>query len=82
MQTASCSGKIAPNLHPSLNCNPWPSFREFTPRSADEVIYLVDSDQRVSEELSEILAARGMEVIRFASATEYLNFTRTDLSAA
>ena len=80
MQTASFPGNIAPYLHPSLNRNPWPSFREFAPRSADEVIYLVDSDQRVSEELSENLAARGMEVIRFASATEYLNFTRADLS--
>jgi len=81
MQTALYPGNMAPNLRPTLNRGPWPSLREIASRSAGEVIYLLDSDRRVSEELAEILTARGLEAICFASATECLNFTRTDSTA-
>lgn len=47
----------------------------------DEVAYLVDDDARVREGLSELLASREIEHVAFGSASEYLEYTRRDLSA-
>ena len=47
----------------------------------DEVVYLVDDDARVREGLSELLASHGIEHVVFGSASEYLEYTRSDLSA-
>ena len=47
----------------------------------DEVAYLVDDDARVREGLSELLASHEIEHVAFGSASEYLKYTRSDLSA-
>ncbi len=47
----------------------------------DEVVYLVDDDTRVREGLSELLASHEIEHVTFGSASEYLEYTRSDLSA-
>ena len=46
-----------------------------------EVVYLVDDDARVREALSELLASHGIEHVSFSSASEYLEFSRSDLAA-
>jgi len=48
---------------------------------ANEVIYLVDDDERVHEGLAELLASHGMAVVSFSSAAEYLKHTRVDSAA-
>lgn len=47
----------------------------------DEVVYLVDDDERVREGLSELLASHEIEHVTFGSALEYLRYKRSDLSA-
>ena len=47
----------------------------------DEVVYLVDDDARVREALSELLASHEIEHVTFGSASEYLEYARSDLSA-
>ena len=46
-----------------------------------EVVYLVDDDARVREGLSELLASHEIEHVAFGSASEYLGYSRSDLSA-
>lgn len=47
----------------------------------DEVVYLVDDDPRLREGLSELLASHDIEHVAFASASDYLEYTRSDRSA-
>jgi FixJ family two-component response regulator len=44
-------------------------------------IYLVDDDLAVREGVSELLASHGLNVISFASATEYMLHVREDTAA-
>ncbi len=46
-----------------------------------EVVYLVDADYLVRETLREFLEACGFQVWTFSSARQYLDFTRTDVTA-
>jgi FixJ family two-component response regulator len=47
----------------------------------DEVAYLVDDDAPVREALSELLASHDIEHVAFGSASEYLQYTRSEGSA-
>jgi FixJ family two-component response regulator len=47
----------------------------------DEVVYLIDDDAPVREALSELLASHDIEHVAFGSASEYLQYTRSDRSA-
>jgi FixJ family two-component response regulator len=49
--------------------------------TADEVVYLVDDDASVREALGEFLRARGMKVIGFQSAADFLAHERADSAA-
>ena len=46
-----------------------------------DVVYLVDDDSQFRREITEFLAARGMKVASFASAIEYLAYSRRDTAA-
>jgi len=46
-----------------------------------DVVYLVDADSDVRDEISEFLAASEMKVVAFASAREYLECARRDSAA-
>jgi FixJ family two-component response regulator len=46
-----------------------------------EVVYFVDGEQKVREEISALLAELGMKVVTFASAAEYLSYKRRDTAA-
>jgi FixJ family two-component response regulator len=46
-----------------------------------DVIYLVEADQGISDDLSSYLEAQGMKVVAFAAATDYLGFVGKDTSA-
>jgi FixJ family two-component response regulator len=48
---------------------------------ATQAVYLVDVDPQVSGRLAEQLGKHRMDVFTFASAAEYLEFSRTDTSA-
>jgi FixJ family two-component response regulator len=50
-------------------------------KHSQEVVYLVDADDLVRETLSEFLEGCGFQVWTFSSARQYLDFTRTDLTA-
>jgi len=47
----------------------------------DHIIFIVDDDRRIRESLSILLSTYDMEVVTFASATDYLAFPRPDLPA-
>jgi FixJ family two-component response regulator len=47
----------------------------------DHIIFIVDDDRRIRESLSTLLSTYDMEVVTFASATDYLAFPRPDLPA-
>lgn len=46
-----------------------------------EVVYFIDGEQNVREEISTLLAGLGMNVVTFASAAEYLSYKRRDTAA-
>ena len=46
-----------------------------------EVVYFVDGEQSVREEISALLAEFGMKVVTFASAAGYLSYKRKDTAA-
>jgi FixJ family two-component response regulator len=46
-----------------------------------QVIYLVDDDLAVREGVSELLASHGLDVLSFASATQYMLHVREDTAA-
>ena len=43
------------------------------------IVYVLDDDARVRESLTALLSSMGRKVVAFASATEYLQFSRPDL---
>ena len=43
------------------------------------IVYVLDDDARVRESLIALLSSMGRKVVAFASATEYLQFSRPDL---
>ncbi|GAA4330871.1 response regulator [Variovorax defluvii] len=47
--------------------------------AADHLVYIVDDDFRIREGLENLLAAEGFNVVSFATAAAYLNFSRPDL---
>jgi len=60
------------------------SSRVFNASNAEpdrEVVYFVDGEQNVREEISTLLAGFGMKVVTFASAAEYLSYKRRDTAA-
>jgi FixJ family two-component response regulator len=61
-----------------------PSSRVFNAPNAEpvcEVVYFVDGEQSVREQMSGLLAELGMTVVTFASAAECLNYRRRDTAA-
>jgi FixJ family two-component response regulator len=49
--------------------------------SSDHIVLVVDDDHRVREALCELLDAAGFSAVAFASATEYIEFSKPDLPA-
>jgi FixJ family two-component response regulator len=47
----------------------------------DQIVFVVDDDERIREALSELLASHDMPAIAFASASEYLAAPKPDLPA-
>jgi FixJ family two-component response regulator len=63
------------------SCNPAPSRWNILTGEPAEVAYLVDDDNTVRQSLAGFLQAHGVEVVSFASATDYLKHQRTDVRA-
>jgi FixJ family two-component response regulator len=63
------------------SCNPAPSRWNNLTRNSTEVAYVVDDDNAVRQSLAGFLQAYGVEVVSFASATDYLKHQRTDARA-
>jgi FixJ family two-component response regulator len=81
MQTVYRNTEVAPIRREYRNR---PSPRSFDRQAAEricDVVYLVDKDPNVREEVSELLSALEMKVIAFPSASEYLDFDRKDSAA-
>ncbi len=71
-----------PGMLPTNAKLPNTSRAEVNPgKHSQEVVYLVDADDLVRETLSEFLEGCGFQVWTFSSARQYLDFTRTDLTA-
>ncbi|MER9582062.1 response regulator [Mesorhizobium sp. M0276] len=47
----------------------------------EQIVFIVDDDQRIREALSELLVSHGMRAIAFGSAGEYINADKPDLPA-
>jgi FixJ family two-component response regulator len=47
----------------------------------DEIVFVVDDDHCIREDLYELLTCSGLRVVTFASAAEYIAFARPDLPA-
>lgn len=47
----------------------------------EQIVFIVDDDQRIREALSELLVSHGMHAIAFGSAGEYINADKPDLPA-
>ncbi|MER8416909.1 response regulator [Mesorhizobium sp. M1329] len=47
----------------------------------EQIVFIVDDDQRIREALSELLVSHGMSAIGFGSAGEYINADKPDLPA-
>jgi len=45
------------------------------------IVYVVDDDARIRESLTALLSSMGRNIVAFASAAEYLQFSRPDLPA-
>jgi len=70
-------GMLRPNLKLSNT-----SLAECDPgKPSQELVYLVDDDYLVRETLHEFLEGCGFEVCSFSSARQYLDFTRTEVTA-
>jgi FixJ family two-component response regulator len=61
--------------------NPVPSRWNNLTRDSTEVAYVIDDDNAVRQSLAGLLQAYGVEVVSFASATDYLEHQRTDAPA-
>jgi FixJ family two-component response regulator len=53
--------------------------KEQTVLREQSIVYVLDDDARVRESLTALLSSMGRKVVAFASATEYLQFSRPDL---
>jgi FixJ family two-component response regulator len=53
--------------------------KEKTVLNDQSIVYVLDDDARVRESLIALLSSMGRKVVAFASATEYLRFSRPDL---
>ena len=51
-----------------------PAFNTPRPEALCDVIYLVDEDPEIREEITACFSTLGVKVISFISATEYLDF--------
>ena len=49
--------------------------------SSDPIVFVVDDDHRIREALCDLLGAAGLTAVAFASATEYIEFSKPDLPA-
>jgi len=58
-----------------------PAFDTPRPEPLCDVIYLIDEDPRIREEISACFTARGVKVISFLSATDYLGFCGRETAA-
>ena len=47
----------------------------------DQVVFIVDDDERIREALCELLASHGMRALAFASAGAYVAFSKPDVTA-
>src|SRR5437879_4845356 len=47
----------------------------------DHIVFIVDDDHRIREALCDLLGAAGLSAVAFASATEYIGFSKPDLPA-
>ncbi|MER8658808.1 response regulator [Mesorhizobium sp. M0847] len=47
----------------------------------EQIVFIVDDDQRIREALSELLVSHGMRAIAFGSAGEYIDADKPDLPA-
>ncbi|MER9657716.1 response regulator [Mesorhizobium sp. M0152] len=47
----------------------------------EQIVFIVDDDERIREALSELLVSHGMRAIAFGSAGEYINADKPDLPA-
>ena len=47
----------------------------------DQIVFIVDDDQRIREALSELLASHGIEAVSFRSAGEYIAAEKVDAPA-
>src|SRR3984885_16191782 len=81
MQAPSRDTVIASTPHPYLNPVPSPTLNQGETEPSRDVIYLVDDDLQLREEITEFLSALGMKVLSFASAVEYLAFAGRDTAA-
>jgi FixJ family two-component response regulator len=53
--------------------------KEVTVPREQSIIYVLDDDARVRESLSALLSSMGRKAVAFASAAEYMRFSRPDL---
>jgi FixJ family two-component response regulator len=58
-----------------------PAFNSSRPEPLCDAIYLIDDDPRIREEIAACFSALSIKLIAFASATEYLKFSRRDTAA-
>jgi len=79
MQTICREAYLAPVPH--LNRTPSFACKPSSPEQVCEMTYLVDDDPCVRREIPASLAAFDLNVLAFASASEYLDFVRTDTAA-
>jgi FixJ family two-component response regulator len=47
----------------------------------DEIVFIVDDDERICEGLTELLASHGMQALAFRSAGEYMTADKPDLQS-
>ena len=57
------------------------TYGHFYPGQPSDMIYLVEGDPRVRQEIPKSFAALNLRVMAFASASEYLDFIRKDTAA-
>jgi FixJ family two-component response regulator len=81
MQALYHDTAIASTPHPYLNHVPSPALHHGETEQSRDVIYLVDDDLQLRNEITEFLTALGMKVVSFASAVEYLAFAGRDTAA-
>jgi len=81
MQTVYRDANIVPFPFPSLHSTSSRALKASTADLVCDVVYLVDGDFIVREEISAFLRALDIKVVAFASASEYLDFIGQDTAA-